>query len=733
LIVASLEEHKVPPALVDEIQESLCRKSIFLSSVYALGCSAAKFSSRTVHEIAKKRILPGPVGVPRPILRFLISNLTSSIHTLNMNGVYFTDDLVATLAASNAAKSLRRLNVSENLLTDDSSLLWSSFEHLEDLDVSGLHFASRVTLQALAKMPNLQHIKIGTCGRCKTNVDALIFLQPEAVPYLRSLQGFDTPWASFEEQDLFIESIIECLKRRPNLDLLEEISVGLRNRYETGVAQSLLLLLPNLQRSPFPFSSWSDVECCNLFNLTKLDLQESDVLITAATLASVRTRLRRLRVWNISSCAFEIKEGEETFLLFDQLETLSLDCCEFVPSTMRLPSSLRVLQLHRVHFVSPEGISLAQKNEDSLRCVSALVQTIASDAPHLERVEFLHSCYITAEIVQKFYDALPNAIECNVTTYDEDCKQSCVRIRHRNIQTVSAGLSFSEFPIELEKAPSLACVDISFSGGLACNLTGANSVNSTTSPNLVRLKIAYDDFENSNGMAFVEPVVDSLISCHSLEILESSGVLAGRDLTRLSALTRLQSLRLERIQHIDFLNLAPSFSNLVSLNLFQCEVENFSTMSLPWLQMLTLTHIQMIQPLVLDPSLLPSIEQLQFYHVDTPAFSAIGHKNLFIVNYQTATETSSVEFSDCPSLVSLSLSGIFGCNSIVVKDNSKLRVLRLMANQFTHQTSISISCPRLEDLHLHSGAKWSAFMLQLCDRLINAAGVNFRKYVRNTD
>jgi hypothetical protein len=683
-----------------------------------------------MHHIFDNKIMDTRVlGGPRIILQRAISNLASGITKLNLPGANCTDEMLATIAASPAAKSLLVLDLSTNLLTDESASCWSSFQALEDLNLSNT-LITRTTLKILARMPNLQKFSLAMGTRCSLYPDGLVFFQPDAAPQLRSIRFPGSWWQPSSDIDKFFQELIACLDQRPNLDLIEEILFGSR-QYKAAYAR-VLELLPNLQRPPFFFSDWNQLESLDpaiTSNLIHLEFRKGTDPFTPAALAALRSRFPNLRQLRIEDSDFHIRYGEETFENFSSLQKLRMSYCDSAPY-IRLPQSLRFLRLNNLD-VSPAGMHYPPTEEEevendpqthSLRSAE-FVQNLIRDVPQLERLEISQSFHFDGTMLQQIRDSFPNAVKCNVSGKSK----SPIKVRHPNLASIRIDESFDDYAIAFERAPSLKVAY------MCCNpigdtpLFGPKSLSRRTTPNLARLQVSFVDGIKAEATDR-EEAIESILSLQSLEHLDSDGVIDVSDFVRLPAVSRLQSLRLEATDPIDFIPNIAVFRNLRSLTLCECDVSNLSTVRLPWLQKLSLSHVYMMQPLHFDPSLVPSIEEMALLDVSPPALSIVNLINLIHLDISSIAAVADLTIRGCPNLTYLLLKSLSNCDSVCVTDNLRLRILSLRRTQFTPQSEIIISCPSLEDLTLEATADVSRFMMSLCDRLVDEAGANLRQY-----
>jgi hypothetical protein len=669
------------------------------------------------------------LGGPRIILKRAISNLSSGITKLNLPGTNCTDEMLATIAASPAAKSLLVLDLSTNLLTDESASCWSSFQALEDLNLSKT-LITRTTLKIVAQMPNLQKFSLAMATRFSLYPDGLVFFEPDAAPQLRSIRFPSSWWQPSSEIAKFLQELIACLEHRPNLDLIEEILFGSRE-YAAAHAR-LLQLLPNLQRPPFFFTGWDEIEILEpalTSNWIYLEIGGGVEPLTSATLVAIRTRFPNLRRLRIRESDFHIRYGEETFENFSALQKLRMSFCESAPY-VRLPQSLRFLRLNNLDVYPPDTL-FAPDEEDpaendpqthSLRSAE-FVQNLVRDVPHLEQLEISESFHFDGMMLQQIRDAFPNAVKCKISGMSD----SPIKVRHQNLTSVQIDESSDGYATAFERAPSLK---IAY---LCCNpightpLVGLKSLSRRTTPNLVRLQVAFANSTKADAKDR-EEAIESILSLQSLEHLVSDGVIAVSDFVRLTALSRLKSLRLEATNHIDFLPTIDVFRNLLSLTLCECDVSNFSTARLPWLQKLSLSNVHMTEPLQLNASIVPCIEEIALFGVFAPSLSIVEHMNLIHLEIESVTSVADLTIRGCPNLTYLLLKDLTDCDAVRVTDNARLRILSLRRTQFTPQSQIIIRCPSLEDLTLEARADVSRFMMSLCDRLVDEAGANLRQY-----
>jgi hypothetical protein len=267
--------------------------------------------------------------VSSELLAATIKQIKSPLTTVDLSNILVGDEIIAALASSSFAKTLRSLNVAGGLISDDSAMEWLSFELLEELHIDENRCVSSATMKFIAQLPVLSRLYASHLMGCKFSEALEIILSPDALPFLSHLELSKSPFDKISLPD--IQNLL--------FDLMSGRSEEVRARMVfVNVAASwyqLYSICPNLAKRPSMdastyttssgFESWIQDNMQVIQRLESLSLGQLPPDTNLASLLSGLTNLKDLECINFLGRITAFPTNLERLILRGQYDDPPID------------------------------------------------------------------------------------------------------------------------------------------------------------------------------------------------------------------------------------------------------------------------------------------------------------------------------------------------------------------------------------------------------------------------
>jgi hypothetical protein len=191
------------------------------------------FDSMPVHDVYLMPLTPEEI-------RFSALRFGPGVTKLNMQRIYCNDDILRALSRSSASQTLRRLNLRNSSISDESRDVWSDFKALESLKLSYSSRITHETLRAVGRIPTLERVEATDLLIDELTVFQTL-LEEGSLTRLSRLVC-DASTASYRD-------LLPILQARSNRDQVSELLFSFI-RLDVEQLHEILQLFPNLSHPP---------------------------------------------------------------------------------------------------------------------------------------------------------------------------------------------------------------------------------------------------------------------------------------------------------------------------------------------------------------------------------------------------------------------------------------------------------------------------------------------------
>jgi hypothetical protein len=315
------------------------------------------------------------------------THLSHGLTSLNVDLLSVHDSFLVALSNSPAAMTLKTFSASRSSLTDHSCDAWSSFSSLEKITLSYSDLIGEKTLLALARtVPSIRSIQCFTDQKFKPEILESI-LAPPSMPLMSHLK------IHVRIDDGTHEAVLAALQSRPNLHLIQEISIGYSRYGSFAMFNRIHTLCPNLNGPQFrglatvnllaPENASLLPNLSNFIGIATLSFFPAGN-VPLPTIAAIFPRLEWLTISDQASTDLS---------MFSCLKSLIYSYREFV-HIEKWPSTLKSLDLSFSGETSPDALDSFYTNmAKSLTALKILVLNVPPEMIQMRHVKLLlESC-----------------------------------------------------------------------------------------------------------------------------------------------------------------------------------------------------------------------------------------------------------------------------------------------------------------------------------------------------